>query len=223
MSSTLNSSECHAPQGSDTDHTGLTTGRVPHGTLPVTFAIWLVGMGVAASVASFLLLYERVQLWQNPDHVTACDVSPWVSCGEVMASWQASTFGFPNIFIGVIGFPLLIAVGVSVLATAGRLPRWYYMGLQLGVTFAAAFCVWLWVSAVFVIGVLCPYCMVVWAAVIPLFVVTTGHNISHGVIPSSERVRRFAADWWWVVIAVLYLLVIVSIVLRFAETIAYGL
>lgn len=178
------------------------------------FGLWLLVTGLVGAAASFLLLYERVQLWNDPDHVTACDVNPWVSCGEVMQSWQASTFGFPNIFIGVVAFPVLIAVAVSLLA-GGRFPKWYYAGLQAGVVFAFGFCVWLWASAVFVIGVLCPYCMIVWSAVIPLFVVTTARNIIHGVIPASAGVKKLAADWWWVGIVVIYLLVFASIMINF--------
>src|SRR5699024_8182069 len=70
-------------------------GRVPAFARPGGFAIWLVVTGLVGAVASFLLLYERVQLWNDPEHVSACDVNPWVSCGEVMGSWQAATFGFP--------------------------------------------------------------------------------------------------------------------------------
>jgi uncharacterized membrane protein len=197
-------------------------GRVlPVFARPFGFAMWLFVTGVVGALASFLLLYERVRLWNDPDHVTSCDVNPWVSCGEVMQSWQAATFGFPNIFLGVVGFPLLIGVAVTLWATRGQLPAWYYLGLQGGATFAFAFSVWLWYSAVYSIGVLCPYCMIAWAAVIPLFVVTTARNIIHGVLPASEAVRRVARDWWWVAVVVLFLMVIGSILLNFAEAVTY--
>lgn len=223
MTSTLTTADAEPGETPQADENALHPGRVPLFAHTLSFAVWLIGMGAAAAAASFLLLYERIQLWQNPDHVTACDVNPWVSCGEVMQSWQASTFGFPNIFIGVIGFPLLIAVGVSLLAAKASLPRWYHLGLQAGVTFAFGFCIWLWTSAVFIIGVLCPYCMVVWAAMIPAFVVTTSRNLIYGVIPASPRVRQLAAEWWWVAIVVLYLLVFASILLNFTEAFTYSL
>lgn len=199
-----------------------TAGRVPAFARSLGFAIWLLATGAVGTLASFLLLYERVQLWNDPNHVTACDVNPWVSCGQVMQAWQASTFGFPNIFIGVVAFPLLIAVAVSLLASGGRMPRWYYAGLQAGAVFAFGFCVWLWVSAVYVIGVLCPYCMIVWSAVIPFFVVTTARNMVHGVIPASAGMKKIAADWWWVAVLVIYLLVFASILLNFTDAFTYG-
>lgn len=175
---------------------------------------WLLVSGIIGAVASFLLLYERVQLWGDPDHVTACDMNPWVSCGEVMNSWQAATFGFPNIFLGVVAFPVLIAVAITVL-TGVRLPRWYHLGLQAGATFAFGFCVWLWYSAVFTIQVLCPYCMIVWTGVIPLFVVVTARNIMTGTIPAPERLKELTAAWWWAVIVLIFLGVFASIFANF--------
>ncbi|NLS08615.1 vitamin K epoxide reductase family protein [Nesterenkonia sp. MY13] len=199
-----------------------TPGRVPAFARPAGFSLWLLITGAVGALASFLLLYERVQLWNDPEHITACDVNPWVSCGEVMQSWQASTFGFPNIFVGVVAFPVLIFAAVALWAVRGQMPRWYYAGLQAGALFAFGFITWLWYSAVYSIGVLCPYCMIVWAAVIPFFVVTTARNVIHGVIPSSEGMKKVARDWWWVAVIVLYLLVFASILLNFTEAFTYA-
>jgi len=176
--------------------------------------LWLLLTSVIGGAASLLLLNERIKLWQDADYTTACDINPWVSCGLVMDSWQASTFGFPNIFLGVIGFPLAILVAVTILARV-QLPAWYWIGLQAGVTFAFAFCIWLWSQAVYSIGALCPYCMVVWAAVIPMFVIVTTRNISTGVIPVGEGLRKFTGDWWWVAIVLIYLAVLGSIIVQF--------
>lgn len=187
---------------------------------PQPLGFWMLLTGTIGVVGSFMLLYERVLLWQDPDHVTACDVNPWVSCGEVMQSWQAATFGFPNIFIGVVGFPLVVLAAVTVLS-AVRLPRWWWWGLQAGVTFAFGFCTWLWFSAVYSIGVLCPYCMVVWAGTIPLFVGVTAANLVRGTIPSSARVRRLTAEWWWVAVVLIYLIVLASIIVEKPQ--AFGL
>lgn len=181
--------------------------------------LWIVLWGAVGVVGSFMLLYERVLLWQDPDHVTACDVNPWVSCGEVMQSWQAATFGFPNIFLGVVGFPLVVLAGLTLLSGARPSRAWWW-GLQLGVTFALGFCVWLWYSAVYVIGVLCPYCMVVWAGTIPLALGVTAANVLRGALPASALLRRLVADWWWVAVVLVYLLVLASIVLEKPE--AFG-
>lgn len=193
---------------------------LPHVARDRGLGLWLVITGLVAAAASFLLLYERIQLWQDSSHSTACDISPWVSCGQVMESWQASTFGFPNIFIGVVGFPLIIAIGVGLLGRLS-LPRWYWVGLQTGVLFALGFCIWLWSQAVYVIGALCPYCMMVWAAVIPMAAVVTARNIIHGVIPAGEGLQRAAREWWWVAALLLYLAVAASIIVMFPQILAF--
>lgn len=178
--------------------------------------VWLLLTSIVAAVASGLLMYERIQLWRDADYTTACDINPWVSCGLVMDSWQASSFGFPNIFLGVVGFPLAILVAVTILGRV-PLPRWYWLGLQAGVTFALGFCIWLWSQAVFVIGALCPYCMVVWAAVIPMFVIVTARNIATGALPVGPGLQKISADWWWVAIVLIYLVVVGSIILQFPQ------
>jgi len=176
---------------------------------------WLVVVtGVVSWLASGTLVLERLALYRDPGHITSCDINPWVSCGTVMKSWQAALFGFPNPLIGIVGFGIVITVGMALLAGA-RFARWYWIGFQTGITLAFAFCVWLWSQALYEIGALCIYCMVVWAMVIPLFVYTTARNLRAGVIPAGPRVRAFAAEWAWVVTAVLLLLTAGTVFLRF--------
>jgi len=49
--------------------------------------------------------------------------------------------------------------------------------LQVGVTFGVLFVHWLMFQSLYEIGALCPYCMVVWAVMIPIFWYTTLRNI----------------------------------------------
>ncbi|WP_149955554.1 vitamin K epoxide reductase family protein [Zafaria cholistanensis] len=178
------------------------------------FAWLVVVTGVVSWLASAILVLERLALYRDAGHTTSCDINPWVSCGTVMKSWQASLFGFPNPLIGIVGFGIVVTVGMALLAGA-RFARWYWIGFQAGITLAFAFCVWLWSQALYQIGALCIYCMVVWAMVIPLFVYTTVRNLRAGVIPAGPRVRAFAAEWAWVAAALLLVLAAGSVFLRF--------
>lgn len=178
------------------------------------FGIFAVLTALVSFIASAILVLERLALFKNPDYVTSCDFSPWVSCGTVMKSWQAELFGFPNPLLGIVGFAVVITVGMSVLAGA-RFAQWYWLGFQLGITLAMVFIGWLWSQALYDINALCLYCMVVWAMVIPLFVHTTARNIIHGVIPAGAGARKFAAEWSWVITVILLLLTAASIVMRF--------
>lgn len=180
-----------------------------HGT-----ALMLLVTAVVGMIATCILVAERLALSADPNHVTSCDLNPWVSCGTVMKSEQAMVFGFPNQFIGLVSFAVVITVAMGLLAGA-RYQRWFWLGLNLGVAAGFAFCVWLWYQAVYEITALCLYCMVVWAMMAPMLVLLTVRNLHHGVIPASPGVRQAAADWAWPVVALLYVAVIGSILLRF--------
>jgi uncharacterized membrane protein len=185
------------------------------------FALLLLVTGVVSWLAAGWLVLERLELYKNPDAVTSCDINPWISCGSVMRTSQAAIFGFPNPLIGVFAFAVIITTAMVLLAGA-RLARWYWVGLQVGVTLGMVMIAWLWFQALYVISVLCPYCMVVWAMMIPLFVWTTVRNLVHGVIPAPAGVVRFASEWAWVLIGLLYLGVAASIFFRFINVFLGG-
>lgn len=178
------------------------------------FGLFLVLTGAVAWIASGILVLERIALYQDPDYVTSCDFNPWVSCGTVMKSTQADLLGFPNPFLGIVGFGIVITIGMALLAGA-RFARWYWVGVQVGVTLAMVFIVWLWSQALYEINALCPYCMVVWAMMIPMFLYTTARNIAHGVITAPSALRRVTGEWTWVAVIVLLLITAATIVLRF--------
>ncbi|WP_271396069.1 vitamin K epoxide reductase family protein [Neomicrococcus lactis] len=188
--------------------------RVPRFARPRTFGLVLLATGLVGWVASAILVLERLALYKNPGHVTSCDVNPWVSCGRVMGTWQSELFGFPNPLIGIVAFAVVLATAMAVLSGASP-GRWYWGGLQAGVSLGAVFVAWLWSQALFEIYILCLYCMVVWAAMIPLFTLLTVRNLVHGVIPAPRAVAGFAADWAGTLVAIAYVAVAGSVFLRF--------
>ena len=152
----------------------------------------LVG-GTAGLVAAFVLVVEKIALHGDSEYVPTCSINPVLNCGSIMQTAQAEVFGFPNPLIGVASFPVLMATGAALLAGAA-FRRWYWWGLQAGVTFGAGFVAWLITQSLYRIGALCPYCMVVWAVVIPTFWYVTAHNLRSGMlgarIARSTAVRR---------------------------------
>ena len=185
------------------------------------FGIFLVLTGAVAWIASGILVLERLALYKNPDYVTSCDFNPWVSCGTIMKSSQAALLGFPNPFLGIVGFGIVITIGMALLAGA-KFARWYWLGLQAGVTLALVFCIWLWSQALYEINALCLYCMVVWAMMIPMFMFTTARNIAHGVLPASAALKKFTAEWTWVITVLLLVLTAASVFLRFPQAFLGG-
>ena len=178
------------------------------------FALLLLITGSVGWVASAILVLERLAAYEDPGHVTSCDVNPWVSCGQVFKTWQASLFGFPNPLIGVVAFAIVITTAMALLSGA-RLGRWYWIGLQAGVTAGFVFVVWLWSQALFDIYILCIYCMIVWAMMIPLFILLTIRNLVHGIIRAPSAVVQFVSGWAWTIVALIWVATAASVFFRF--------
>ncbi|MCT2020289.1 MULTISPECIES: vitamin K epoxide reductase family protein [Kocuria] len=204
----MTQTETHQPTPSETE------ADLPAFARHRPFALILLVAGVIGWVASAILVLERLQLYRDPNHVTSCDINPWVSCGQVMGTWQSELFGFPNPLIGIVGFAVVITTAMALLSGA-RFGRWYWVGLQAGVTAGAVFAIWLWSQALFSIYILCLYCMIVWAAMIPLTILLTVRNLVHGVIPAPVGLVRFAAEWAWTLVAITYVAVAASVFFRF--------
>ncbi len=156
---------------------------------PTALAIWLIIAGAIGWWAAFSLTMERLQLLEDPDAILGCDISPLVQCGKNLESWQGSVFGFPNPILGLTGWMAPIVVGVAILAGA-RFARWFWLLFELGLAFAFGFVLWLIGQSIFVLGTLCPWCMVTWVVTIPTFYAVTLHILRRGIVPASPSVRR---------------------------------
>ena len=159
----------------------------------------LIGLGVFLIIASavgllaaFELTYEKIQVLLSPQHQPTCDFSLLVQCGKNMNSPQGSVFGFPNSLLGLIGWPVVMATGAGVLAGA-RFAKWWWMAFNVVALGALSFVIWLIHESIFDLGTLCPWCMVTWSMVIPLFWVSTFWNLKHGVWSENERVKDLGA------------------------------
>lgn len=138
------------------------------------FGLFQTILGAIGLFMSFLITIEKIQLAADPEFVPSCTIDAILQCTSVMESPQASAFGFPNPLIGLMGFSVIIALGV-VLMVGARFPRWIWWGQAIGLFLGVVFVHWLAYNAIYEIIALCPYCMVVWAVTMPLFVMTVVH------------------------------------------------
>ncbi|MGE0308550.1 MAG: vitamin K epoxide reductase family protein [Acidimicrobiia bacterium] len=179
---------------------------------------WLYTIaGSVGFAAAFTLLIEKIELLKDPTYVPSCSINPILSCGSVMQTEQAEAFGFPNPIIGVVGFAIIITAGMALLAGA-EFHRWFWSGLQVGVTFAVIFVHWLILQSLYRIDALCPYCMVVWVVTIPLFWYTTLHSLRVGHLgprAADSAVKRTLAEYHGVVLTIWYLAIAALIAQRF--------
>ncbi|WP_433310040.1 vitamin K epoxide reductase family protein [Micromonospora sp. CA-269861] len=175
--------------------------------------------GVVGLLAAVILIVEKINLLADPDYVPSCSINPILSCGSVMTTSQAEAFGIPNPLIGIAGFAVVTTVGVVLLAGV-RLPGWFWLGLQAGTTFGVVFVHWLIYQSLYVIGALCPYCMLVWAVTIPIFVYVTLRTLrDHGAaLPGFlQRVADAAASYHSLILTAWYAVILLAILNRFWE------
>ncbi|MFD6062468.1 vitamin K epoxide reductase family protein [Rhodococcus wratislaviensis] len=167
----------------------------------------LVG-GAVGLVASLTLTIERFKLFLDPGYVPSCSLNPVLSCGSVMTTSQAAVLGFPNPIVGIGAFAVVVVTGV--LTVAGViLPRWYWVGLSVGLAGGVVFIHWLIFQSVYRIGALCPYCMAVWAVTVPLWVVTTTAAVQpvreHSPLSVALRWRWTAVSLWFTALVLVVL------------------
>jgi uncharacterized membrane protein len=178
----------------------------------VTGLVLLLG-GLVGLAAAFDLTYERIASLIDPGHAISCDFNPVLSCGTVMNTWQASVFGFPNPMIGLVAFPLVVFMGVLLLSKVS-LPRWIALAFNLGTLAGLVFVSWLIYQSVYRIGVLCPWCMAVWAVVLPIFWFSTVRSLRTGAIPVGDDWRDAVDDllrFHWIGLVLLYAAVVMIV------------
>jgi len=185
-------------------------------TRPTGLAVWLIIAGAIGLWAAFSLTLERLHLLTDPDAILGCDISPLVQCAKNLESWQGAVFGFPNPIIGLVGWTAPVVVAAAILAGA-RFARWFWLLFELGLTFAFVFVVWLIIQSIFVLGTLCPWCMVTWVVTIPTFYALTLHILRSGILPATRAVRRAAEtlmSWVPLLAVVSYAIIAVAAQLR---------
>jgi uncharacterized membrane protein len=178
---------------------------------PTILAVFLIVAGILGFWAAFALTIDKFTLLEHPNARLDCNISVLVGCSTNLNSWQGSVFGFPNPIMGLMGWTAVGAVGTAILAGA-RFSRWFWLLFNLGIVGAMALVVFLITNSIYVLNVLCPYCMLTWLVTIPTFWLVTIYNLKTGHIPVPESARRFFAQaYTWVPLITLVSYVIVAV------------
>lgn len=184
---------------------------------PKSLALTIIIFGIIGWIGAFALTLERFHVASDPNAALSCDINVFISCKSVMLTWQAKLLGFPNSLIGLAAFAAPIVVGFAILAGA-RFAKWFWRLFWLGCLGGFAFVLWLFSQSLLVINVLCPYCMVAWTGMIPIFWVVTLFAFREDILPMPVRTAPFwdgayRLTWLWILAT--YLLIIAAIVIRF--------
>lgn len=155
----------------------------------------LVVFSSFALLASFVLSFDEVRLLKNAGTQLSCSVNLVVNCASVMKSSQASLIGdIPNPFWGIIGFTAALTLAVVLLAGL-KLPRWMMLAMQVGFGIGWLFALWLFSQSLYVIQILCPWCLVVTTSTTVLFMTMLRLNILDNNLGANKAVVKSLHKW----------------------------
>lgn len=158
------------------------------------FPYLLIIVGIVGIICSLVLTYDQIKVWEDPNYSPACSLNPIVSCGSVIDSKEGHLFGIPGPFFGLLAFPVLLTIGVAMLAGA-TFKRWFWQGLQIGAIAGVGYALWMFWLSLFTINALCPFCLVVDVAVYIGAWYITLYNIQQkyiGVPKALQGAAKFA-------------------------------
>ncbi|MEO7122744.1 MAG: vitamin K epoxide reductase family protein [Lacisediminihabitans sp.] len=182
---------------------------------PRSLGVSLVVGGLGGLIAAAALIVEKIESLAHPAAQLACNFSVLVGCSASLNSEQGALLGIPNPVLGLAFWSAIVTIGVVIIAV--ELPRWIWLMLALGMTGAFVLVVWFIIQSIYVIGVLCPWCMLTWVMTTPLFLLVVWHVLRSGVIPVPPRARRCAAEaynWVWIMTLGIFVVVAVLAQLR---------
>jgi uncharacterized membrane protein len=151
------------------------------------FALGCALVGLAASSAA---AYVHYHLLFDPHYASFCDVNGTFNCSQVYLSRFGTAWGVPVALLGGIWFALatvLAIAGIAGPASVRESVPGYLFALS---TLALAVVLYLGYASVAILKTYCPLCLVTYAAVIGLFIVS-GAATS---FPMKTLPRRAARD-----------------------------
>ena len=186
--------------------------------------VWVTMLvaSLASLVASFVLSVDALRLAEDPNADLGCNINSVISCGTVAGAWQSQLLGFPNAFLGLVTEPVVITLAVASLGGV-RFPRWFMLTAQAFYTIGLVFAYWLFQQAMFDIGALCPWCLLVTFATTLVSFEMTYVNIRDDNLPLpggvQQRLTAFIRSDLDLVLLVVWVLVLVlAVVLKYGET-----
>jgi len=181
----------------------------------------MLGFAVVAFIAAFVLSVEKLEIIKNPDAALSCSVNLVLNCASVMKTSQAEIFGFPNSYIGIAGFAIVIAVAIGGLIGV-KYSRAYLVTAQVFYGLGLVFAYWLFFNSVYAIQVLCPWCLVVTVATTIIFEALLRYNLRQNNFglakPTNKRVQNWLdKDYDKLIVAGWLVLMIALVFLKFGN------
>jgi len=181
---------------------------------------WVFGtmllFAIIALAAAFVLSVEEINSIKNPDAILSCTFNAVLDCSKVMQTWQASVFGFPNMFIGLMAYSVIVTIAVLGLAGT-QFPRLFLKLANIGFLIGAIFAYWLFFSSVYVIQILCPWCLVVTFTTTMILATMTYYNLRQNTFEfkkkTNAKIQVFLAKGYHTLIVASWIVIMIALVI----------
>jgi uncharacterized membrane protein/predicted DsbA family dithiol-disulfide isomerase len=149
-----------------------------------------LAFAAAGFVVSLLAAYTHYRMLADAGYVSFCDVSATVSCTQVYSSRFGTFAGIPVAVFGAIWFALATLLAIAGVVARADVRESVPGYLFAGSTIALAAVLYLGYASFVILGLVCVLCVITYAAVIGLFLVS-GAATS---LPMSSLPGRIARD-----------------------------
>lgn len=171
----------------------------------------VIFFGICGTIAAFSLLRDRIQYYIDPNFVPACNINPLLDCGSVMRSRWASIFGFPNTMIGLMTYPLSIFTGIIMIANKEN-NKFLMRGTLILSGIGVILNILLLYTSAFLIGALCPWCLLAGTATSNVFFGILTHSIQKGYLTDDaqkqEKLNKLIKNGFNIKLIILYYILI---------------
>lgn len=157
---------------------------------------------------------ERISMLKNPTAPLSCNLNPVIDCGSVLNDRLAALFGFPNAFIGMIVFGMLLLSGLFLL-TGTKITRSFATIVLILSTILLGFSFWFFGVSLYIIEKICIFCLVGWIASIPIFTYSFQQWLS--ISNKYNKLQTFFTKNHLNIIIVVYLIMTALYFLKFQE------
>lgn len=175
-----------------------------------------------ALLAAFDLSVEKIRLLLHPEAQLSCSLNAVLNCASVMKTPQASIFGFPNSYLGLMFFPITAAFAVMGLLKT-TFDRKVVLLLEVMAGFALIFSYWLFFQSVYVIQILCPWCLLVTLSTTVIFATVTCYMLHQNSLQlkqaTQKKIEKFIHQGYEILITVVVIVILALLVyLKFGDS-----
>jgi uncharacterized membrane protein len=161
--------------------------------------------GIVGTYGAFNLIINKIGVYKNPNYTPPCSINIWLDCGIVMRSKWSELFGFPNMLIGLMTYPMAFLTGLGMLLNP-KMNKWFtYFCLFVAGSGMLTNILLLYISA-YLVGSLCPWCLLAGVATSNVFLAILNWAIINNQISLGARLNSVIKAGWSFVFVIFYYL-----------------